>query len=180
MMGRWVDRKNLIPKVWVGVRKLLGLALVLEGLVSLLVYDFGGGRSIWGIDGLRIPNWQVDLNFTLMLWPIAAPFWLALFCLALGGFWSVLFGRRWLVWALRIISIPMGALAAWSLDIVLTSGNGNTFDKLEWLSVLALAVAPWIIPIQRRKLSQAADGTAPDAGGASSWFSRFRRRCFRM
>ena len=164
MMGRLVGRKGLIPKVLVGARKLIGLAFVLEGLVSLLVYEFGGGRSNWGIDGYSLPNWQVDLKITFMFWPIAAPFWLALLCLAVGGFWSVLFGRRWLVWALRAISIPMGALAAWAMPIVLTSGNYN----LQGLSVLALAVAPWIIPIRRRKLPRAADSTEPNAGGTSS------------
>ena len=163
-MERLDDRNSLMPKVLVGARNLIGLAFVLEGVVSQLVYEFGGGRSIWGIDGYSLPNWQVDLKITLMFWPIAAPIWLALLCLAAGGFWSVFFARGWLIWALRAISIPMGALAAWAMPIVLTSGNYN----LQGLSVLSLAVAPWIIPIRRRKSSQSVDSPAPNAGGASS------------
>ena len=112
MMGRLVGRKGLIPKVLVGARKLIGLAFVLEGLVSLLVYEFGGGRSIWGIDGPSLPNWQVDLKFMLMFWPMAAPICLALLCLAVGGFWSVTFGGPRLIWALRVVSAPLGCL--WS------------------------------------------------------------------
>ena len=167
-MRRPVGRRGLMATLLVGARKLIGLAFVLEGLVPLLVYEFGGGRSNWGIDGYSLPNWQADLKFTLMFWPIAAPICLAQLCLAVGGFWSVVFGRRWLVWALRTISVPMGALATWALAIVLTSGNERAYDTPEYLSVLFLAVAPWIIPIRRRKASQTADSTAPNAGGTSS------------
>ena len=167
-MGRLVDRNSLVSTLFVGARKLIGLAFVLEGVVSLLVYEFGGGRSNWGIDGYSLPNWQVDLKITFMFWPIAAPFWLALLCLAVGGFWSVLFGRRWLVWALRIISIPMGALATWALVIALTSGNEKAYDTPEYFSVLVFSIAPWIIPIRRRKAPKTADSTAPNAGGTSS------------
>ena len=89
MMGRLVDRKSLVSTLFMGARKLLGLAFVLGGLVSLLVYEFGGGQSIWGIDGYSLPNWQVDLRFTLMFWPIGVPICLAIFCQVL-----ILFGRR--------------------------------------------------------------------------------------
>ncbi len=164
-MERLDDRKTLVATVLVGARKLIGLAFVLEGVVSLLVYEFGGGRSNWGIDGYSLPNWRVDLKITFMFWPIAAPFWLALLCLAVGGFWSVLFGRAWLIWALRVISTPMGALATWALVIALTSGNEKAYDTPEYFSVLVFSIAPWIIPIRKQKSSQAADGTESDTGG---------------
>ncbi len=178
MMEILDGRKSLMPKVLVGARKLIGLAFVLEGLVSLLAYEFGGGRSIVGIDGHSLPNWRADLGLTLMFWPIGVPICLAIFCLALGGFWSVLFGRAWLIWALRAISVPLGCYVAWGLTNELQTGN--PFDYRGAFVMSAFVLSPWVIPIRRRKAPQTADSTAPDAGGASSWFSRFRRRCFRM
>ncbi len=166
MMGRLVDRKSLVSTLFMGARKLLGLAFVLGGLVSLLVYEFGGGQSIWGIDGYSLPNWQVDLRFTLMFWPIGVPICLAIFCLAVGGFWSVLFGRAWLICALRAISVPLGCYVAWGLTNELQTGN--PFDYWGAFVMSAFVLSPWIIPIRRRKLHQAAAIPAPNTGGASS------------
>ena len=166
MMGRPVGRGGLMATLLVGARKLLGMAFVLEGLVSLLVYEFGGGQSNWGIDGYSLPNWQADLKFTLMFWPIAAPICLAILCLALGGFWSVFFGGRGLIWALRAISVPLGCCVAWCLTNELQTGN--PFDYRGAFVISAFVLSPWIIPIRRRKAYQTTDSTAPNAGGASS------------
>jgi hypothetical protein len=162
-MGRLDDRKSLMLKVLVGARKLIGLAFVLEGVVSLLVYEFGGGQSIWGIDGYSLPNWQVDLKFTLMFWPIGVPICLAIFCLALGGFWSVLLGRAWLIWALRAISVPLGCYVAWGITNELQTGN--PFDYRGAFVMSAFVLSPWVIPIRRRKPLSPFEGPAPNVGG---------------
>ncbi len=163
MMERFVGRGGLMPKVLVGARKLLGLAFVLEGLVSLLVYEFGGGRSIVGIDGHSLPNWRVDLGLALMFWPIGVPICLAIFCLAVGGFWSVLFGRAWLIWALRSISVPLGCYVAWGLTNELQTGN--PFDYRGAFVMSAFVLSPWIIPIRRRKSLLPSECPASKVGG---------------
>ena len=162
-MRRLVECKSLMLTMWVGARKLIGLAFVVGGLVSLLVYEFGGGRSIWGIDGYSLPNWQADLKFTLMFWPIGVPICLAIFCLALGGFWSVLFGRAWLIWALRAISVPLVCYVAWILTNELQTGD--PFGYWGAFVMSAFVLSPWVIPIRRRKPLSPFEGPAPNVGG---------------
>ena len=162
-MGRLVDRKSVASTVLVGARKLLGLALVLDGVVSLLVYEFGGGWSIWGIDGYALPNWQVDLKYTLMFWPVEFPIWLGVILLGVCGLVAVFYGRRWLIWGLRIISLPMGAFAVWTLQTDTVIG-----DRPFSLAIIILVAAAWVIPIRRRKAPKTADSTAPNNEGASS------------
>ncbi len=165
-MRRLVERKSLMLTMWVGARKLIGLAFVVGGLVSLLAYEFGGGRSIVGIDGHSLPNWRADLGLTLMFWPIGVSICLAIFCLALGGFWSVLFGRAWLIWALRAISVPLVCYVVWILTNELQTGD--PFGYWGAFVMSAFVLSPWIIPIRRRKLPQAAASPAPNTGAASS------------
>ena len=176
MMGRLVDRKGgtISALFWWG-RKALALSVILAGWAVMLWWLFGTESTKFAVDGGTVRTWKAELEFARGFWPVVGPIWFGVALLGVCGPVAVAFGRRWLVWGLRIISIPMGALATWALVDVLTGGNGstpaklgNTSGKLDCLSALAFALAPWIIPIRRRKLPQSADSTAPNAGGASS------------
>ena len=167
-MGRLIDRKGgTIFALLCWGRKAFALSLILAGWAVMLWWLLGTESTKFAIDGGTVRTWKAALGFALLLWPVAGPFLLGVVLLGVGGPVAVFFGRRWLVWALRIISIPMGALAIWALVIVMTGGYGNTSDKdkLDRLPVLAFAAAPWIIPIRRRKSLSSPEGPAPSTGG---------------
>ncbi|MCL5945302.1 MAG: hypothetical protein M1472_00420 [Planctomycetes bacterium] len=172
-MKKSAGRKGgtIFALLWWG-RKALALSLILAGWAVMLWWLFGTESTKFAIDGGTARTWKTELEFARGFWPVVGPIWLGVILLGVCGPVAVFFGRRWHIWVLRIISIPMGALATWALVDVLTGGNGstpaklgNTSGKLECLSVLVLAIAPWIIPIRRRKSLSPSEGSASSTGG---------------
>ena len=130
-MGRLDDRKRgtVFALLWWG-RKALALSVIAGGWAVMLWWLFGTVSTKFAIDGGSDITWKTELEFAHGFWPVVGPIWLGVVLLGVGGPVATFFGRRSLVWPLRIISIPMGALAIWALVDVLTGGNGSTPAKL--------------------------------------------------
>ena len=155
-------RSSIWLGLWIFVRVSLSMLLISAGWVIILAWLFGTSE-IFGIDGSAMVTWRAELVFTLMFWPVEGPIWLGVLLLAFCGPIAVLFGSGLLVWCLRIISLPLGALAVWALKTGTVSG-----DKPHWFAVLILVAAAWIAPIRRRKSSSPTECAATDGGVGSS------------
>ena len=154
------DRKSTVSILLGRGRKALSLTCALVGWVVILWWLLGTESTKFAIDGGTVGTWKAELGFSLLFWPVEFPIWLGVILLGVGGLVAVFYGRRWLVWALRIISIPMGALAVWSLQTDTVIG-----DRPSDLAIIILVAAAWILPIRRRKSLPPPGGPAPNVGG---------------
>ena len=105
-MGRLDDRKRgtVFALLWWG-RKALALSVIVGGWAVMLWWLFGTVSTKFAIDGGSDITWKTELEFAHGFWPVVGPIWLGVVLLGVGGPVAAFFGRRWLVWPLRTISM---------------------------------------------------------------------------
>jgi hypothetical protein len=159
-------------RMWVGRMVVtFGWLIILASLPLLCAFE--------GFQQTPETNWQEIYGDIVSFSPLFVTLWGSVLVMMLAVTWGALSRGLALLLTARIISLPIGVLAAWyvwswtpphHITMRIVTGPdvryifGPSFSLLG-AGVLLIAVATWIIPIRRRKSLSPPGGPAPAIGG---------------
>ncbi len=157
-MASCTDRNHLWDgRMWISRGAvILGWVTVLCSLPMDFCTNFGGGQ-------------YSTLQFVIfalgILVPISWPVFLAVIFFMLGSIGAAIWGGRRIIWAIRIVSVPISILVIWFSSTFTPASSGS---EMLVAGLLISAAATWLLPVRRRKSSPPGGNPQPACGGVST------------